>query len=91
MTGEGGTNAYCFPFLIVAVENTRSQKALATAGSGLSGGVRYLVTKESGGLHHLLLCVPSPELAKPRTVYVFDVLRIHGDVLKDPFQLKHKD
>jgi len=47
----------------------------------VSGGVRYSVTNEFWSLHHLLLCVPSPELAKPRIVYVFDVLRIHGDVL----------
>ena len=80
--GERDIIAYRFPFLIIAVENTRSQKALATARPYLSGGVRYSVTKEPVGLHHLFLCVPPPEIAKPRTVYIFDVLGIHGDVLE---------
>ena len=77
---------YCFPFLIIAVKNARSQEALATGGVCVSGGVPYRLAVASGfwDSHHLLLSVPSPKLTETGIVYVFNMFGIHGDVLEHP-------
>ena len=77
---------YNFPFLIVTIEYTRPQEALATGTLCVSGGVPYYraVISKSWDLHHLLLRVPSPKLGETGIVYILDVLGIHGDILKNP-------
>lgn len=41
-----------------------------------------IFVNESGDLHYLFLCVPSPELVETTIVDVLDVFRIHGHILK---------
>lgn len=77
-----GVVAHCFPFLIVAIKNTRSQEALATGRLYIRDG--FPVVSDSWDSHHLLLGVPSPELIEAGIVDVFSVFRIHGDVLEYP-------
>lgn len=78
--------AYYFPFLIVTIEYTRPQEALATSTLCVSDGFlcyRAVISK-SWNLHHLLLRVPSPKLGETGIVYILDVFGIHGDILENP-------
>ena len=56
----------------------------------VSGDVPRCQESYSRDSHQLLLCVPPPELAEAGIVYVFDVFRIHTDVLEHLVQ-NHKD
>ena len=85
--GERGIIAYRFPFLIIAVENTRSQKALATARPYLSGGVR----QKSLWAYTISFCVcPRQKLLNPEPYMYFMCSESMVMYWKNPVQPKHK-
>jgi len=71
LPNEGKAMAHCFPFLVVTIENTRSQETLAI--ERVSGGVPRCPESYSWDSHDLLLCVPPPELVEAGIVHIFDV------------------